>query len=437
MTTRNLGYEDNKFIAQVMSVDDTDEEGKLQLKPIDWTDIPKEDLPWGKPLLGLNNAGQNKIGSIPVGAVVGSWVTGYWLDPLEKNIPIIVSTLASAGEPKSDGTTKNGQLELVDGTNGFSPGGRTKTTPDKKPTNKFVTRKGKSIKDDDHSEKTPTVQKDNDAVDVTAEAKANTSFGTNGTTGSINNPIGSILSQIASIDPKNLNAVLPNAVSAFQAMQDLNIFSSTNGINGILGQVLGQVLNSIGLGTALEALGTTLDIAQLSSSSISVIKNALASLGSIPSFSQVVQSIIDPVINQMTEQLSSLIENGLNSSSFNSLISNFQSIIQNTGAEALLGVNINNILSSLESVLPTISSAINSVINTHISDSVLDQNKMNQVLQGFSMNQAFVKKPEKGKKALAKKATDTVSTKAAANVKDLPLTPAAKDTITNITAYNG
>ena len=438
MATISFGNEDNQLIGQVVSVDDPDQQGSLQISVIGKTDlIANADCYWGKLHQGTASAGQNQIGSMPVGPIVGSWVHGFWSDS-DMQIPIIMGTVHSAGTLDPSGKTVNGH-QAIDTTKASTPKGGRNPPPGKPKDNAFVTRQGKSIKEDDqHPTQSPPVQTDADAKDVTAQAKSNTSYGTNGTTGSITNPIGSILSQISKVDPKNLNAVLPNAVAAFTKMKDLSAFSSTVGVNGLLGQALGAALNAAGLGTAAQAIGTALSATGLSGTSVAALQGAMESIGSTPQFSQTVASVVNPVITQLTGGLQSLISNGgLNNNSFNSLMSEAQGIIQNMGAMASIGANMNNIMSSLDSVLPTLSGAIKAVQSGHLAEAVLDIGIMGTALQKFAMNQAFVKAPDKGKKALAKKAVSTVSSKtAAANVQALPVTPAAKTNIAAIVAYN-
>ena len=444
MSTTNLHNQTNDFIAIVTGVDDPDQMGALQIMPLGWGKIEGQeggiantDGPWAKPDQGILSAGQNQIGTMPVGAIVGSWVHCVWQDT-DMQICTVKGTIHSAGDidPKG-GSESDGRQKLAANSASTPVGGRSPPKGQPK-TNKFVTRSGKSIKEDDHDPKqSPPVQKDEDAKDVTAEAKSNTSYGTNGTTGSITNPVGSILKQITKVDPKNLNAVLPNAVDAFQKMKDLSTFSSPAGVNGLLGQALGAVMNGLGASTVAQALGTALSASGLSSTSVAALQGALSSVGSSLNLSDVAQSVVGPVIDQMSGELSSLISGGgLNTGSFNQLMSTAQSLIQNAGAMATIGTNLENIMNDLDTVLPSISSAIKDVQTGHFAEAVLDITKMGDALKKFAMNQAFVKAPDKGKKSLAKKATDTVKSKAAAGIKDLPnVTPAAKQNLTDLTAY--
>ena len=444
MTERLMGAEaSNYFFAQVVDVADPDEEGKIKIRPIHWTDkinIPDEDCPWAKPMIPMTNPAQNKMGSVPVGPVVGSWVYGQNLDGHgDQQNYTFFGTVAKAGDLVANGGTLNGHPELDHSTASGPIGARSsKTLPKGHDRNAFCTRKGKSIKDDDKpSDKSPPVQTDSDGVNITQEAKDKTTYGKNGTTGSIENPSGSILSQIQSVDPNNNNSVLPNALEAFQKLTDLNTFSSSVGINNILGQILGSVLNKIGLEPALQALGTALDLASMTSGSVGALQGALANINSTPSFSPTVQSVVDSIIKQLSNDITQLINsNNLNSESFNQLIEKYQALIKNNGATATIGVNTDNIMSKLGSVLPTISTAINAVQNIHLPNSVLDISKITDALKEFSMNQAFVKTPDQGKKDLAKIATNTVKTKAASNIQSLNCSQDAKNVLTDIIGHH-
>jgi hypothetical protein len=456
MTTRDLGYDDNHWTGQVVSVADADQEGKVQVRRMGldgfmnddgtWdtestTNIPDEDLLWAKPSQDITSAAQNKMGEIPVGLVKGSIIHGDYEDPNDMQILVMHGSVAKAGDPRPDGLTVNGQLGLIDGTNGCPIGGRCAVIDGKKQkTNKFVTRKGRSIKDDDALKGTVAPeQNDSDGADVTAEAKANTKFGTQGTVGSIPNPVGSILTQIAGVDPQKLNSVLPNAVDAYTKIKDLNSFSSIGGVNGVLGQALGMAMNALGTSRAAQAIGSALNASSLSSTALTALQTAIGSLGSNPVVSSTVFSVIAPSVANITNQLGSMINSGtLNSGTFNSLMQQEQSNIQTNGAQATIGTNMNTVMSMLSSVLPQISGAINSVTQGHLPKSVLNNQTLTDALTKFVMNQTFVKKPGQGKKDLAKRATSNPKTNSSATaVQSLPnVTTDAKENLAAMAAYS-
>src|ERR1017187_4666089 len=123
MTTRDLGYDDNHWTGQVVSVADADQEGKVQVRRMGldgfmnddgtWdtestTNIPDEDLLWAKPSQDITSAAQNKMGEIPVGLVKGSIIHGDYEDPNDMQILVMHGSVAKAGDPRPDGLTVNG-----------------------------------------------------------------------------------------------------------------------------------------------------------------------------------------------------------------------------------------------------------------------------------------------------------------------------------------
>jgi hypothetical protein len=408
VTERSFGKSQNTWYGIVTSVKDPDMDGRVQVRVHgqhdDQTNIPDTDLPWAKPEQDITHAAHNKIGRSPTGIIVGAVISGYYLDT-DMQVLVYTATVAKAGDPQSNGTTTNGQTQLQPGTNSSPLGGRIAN-------NAFITRKGKNIVTDDTTgSKGPTEQKDTDGVDVVAQAKAALKFGTFPTVGSIAGPVGSILQQITQIDPKNLNAVLPQALQAYIKIKDLNAASSTVGINGILGQLMGAAmqLTSGGPAVALNQLGSTLQPGQLSNTAQSALLTAVQQLGAntpITTLSATVQSIIGQSLPAFVAALEALIQaNQLNSTSLNALMEQFFSQVQQNAQQATVGANQGNILSNMTSLIPQIAGAIQSTLSGHLPQSVLNTNLITQALQRFAMNQAFLKAPSNGKKELAIQAT--------------------------------
>jgi hypothetical protein len=406
VTERSFGKSQNTWYGIVTNVKDPDMDGRVQVRVHgqhdDQTNIPDSDLPWAKPEQDITHAGHNKIGRSPTGIIVGSVISGYYLDT-DMQVLVYTATVAKAGDPQSNGMTTNGQAQLVPGTNSSPLGGRIAN-------NAFITRKGRNIiQDDTTGSQGPSQQMDSDGVDVVAQAKANTKFGSLPTVGSIAQPIGSILQQIAQVDPKNLNAVLPQALQSFTKIKDLNAASSTVGINGILGQIMSAAMSQVGAAGALNQLGQTLQPGQLSNTSTSVLLTAIASLGaneSINTLSTTVQGVIGQSLPAFVAALQALINtNNLNANTLNILLAEFFPQVQQNAQQATLGTNQGSILNNLSQFLPQIASAIQSTLNGHLPQSVLNTNLITQALQRFAMNQAFLKAPSNGKKELAILAT--------------------------------
>lgn len=406
MTERNYGKSQNDWVGIVTNVKDTDMDGRVQVRVHgqhdDQTNIPDSDLPWAKPEQDITHAGHNKIGRSPTGIIVGSVIKGYYLDT-DQQVLVYTGTVAKAGDPQTNGTTQNGQAQLVPGTNSGPLGHRIKD-------NKFITRKGKDIvKDDQTGSKGPTEQKDPDGVDVVGDAKAATKFGSLPTVGSIASPVGSILNQILQVDPKNLNAVLPNALQAYMKIKDLNIASSTSGINGVLGNILGAAMSQVGAAGALNQLGGNLQQGQLSTGATQALLVAVQQLGSdtgITTLSETVQSVIGQSLPAFVQALEILIQtNNLNATTLNALIAEFFPQVQQNAQQATVGANQGNILSNLTSLIPQIAGAIEGTLNIHLPQSVLNTDLITEALKRFSMNQAILKAPSNGKKELAIQAT--------------------------------
>jgi len=416
LTDRSFGH--SLWYGEVVNVNDPHQNGYIQVRIHglydDKTNIPDDQLPWVKPCQDITSAGHNKIGKIPVGVIKGTTVGGYFLDN-DKQIPIFTHVISKAGDAQS-GTTVNGQTQLVPGTNSDPIGARNGN-------NAFVTRKGKNIQQEDNASTNPVESKDSDGVDITAEAQKNTKYSTQPTLGSITAPSGSILNQLSSVDPNHLTSILPNAVSALTKIKDLNTFSSTTGVTNVLGQVLGQVINAIGTARFLNSLSSNYQTNQptmLSSTSQSALLIALQNLGPNPT-SDTVSSVIGIAYAAMLPTLLALIDSGnLNEITLDALILEFFGNIQNSGANATIGGNIANVLNNLQSMLPQLTGPLQSSMTNHLPTSVLNQGAILSALQKFALNQSFIKKPNDGKKDLAKQASTPGTSSVTDTVNNIP-----------------
>ena len=415
MTDRSFGH--SIWYGVVTNVNDPDKEGRVQVRIHglydDTVNIPDDHLPWAKPCQDITSAGHNKIGKLPVGVVKGTTVGGYFLDG-DKQYPVFDHVIAKAGDPQ-EGTTVNGQTELIKGTNSNPIADRNKN-------NAFVTRKGKDIQKEDNASTPPTESNDSEGVDVTADAQKNTKYATHPTVAS-SNPIGSILNQLTSVDPTHLTSVLPNAVDALTKIKDLNTFSTTAGTTNVLGQILGQALATIGAARFLNVLAANSSTQQptsLSSTSQQALLLALQNLGPAPS-SDTVLSVIGSVYAAILPALLALIDSGnLTEATLDALLLEFFANIQNQGADATIGGNLNSVLNNLQTMLPQLTGPIQSTINNHLPTSVLNQSAIQTALQKFALNQAFIKKPTDGKKDLAIKATTPGTSGATDSVNNIP-----------------
>jgi hypothetical protein len=400
MTERSYGQKE--WHGVVVNVNDPDQEGRVQIRIFglhdDIQNIVDSNLPWAKPYQDVTSAGHNKIGGSPVGLIKGAYVGGHFLDS-DKQYPVFHHSIAKAGDPQK-GSTTNGQVDLVKGTNSTPIAERNK--------NAFVTRKGRNIKEEDNANTNPTESKDSDGVDITAKAISNTKFATIPTVGSLLNAGGSILTQLTNVDPKHLTSVLPNAVANLIKIQDLHTFSSTAGITNVLGQAMGQVMSSLGVNNILSALTSLPNIGfGLSDLAKNTLLIGLQNTTANNTLSPTVGAIVQETVIELQIGISELINGSLSLTDFEALLAKLFGNIQNSGSSMLLGVNSQNILASLASALPQIAGAIQSTLTDHLPTSVLNQSTVTTALQKFSMNQAYIKKPTDGKKDLAKSAVQT------------------------------
>lgn len=406
--------------------DDPDKEGRVQVRVFgqhdDTTNIPDKDLAWAKVSMGTDNAAHAKIGTNATGLIKGSIVSGHYWDA-DRQHPIITATIHKAGDEDST-QTNNGIPNLTPGTgsapyDGSNPLVRSYWGPQVAKDNPLL-----AIENHDSANSTTSSstggqagviqqQKDsdpgiktNDGIDPTAAGYTKGKKINTPTVGSISNPSGSILSQLQSVDPSHLTSILPQAVDAISKILDIHAFASTTGCLNVLGTAIGQVMNQIGLPIAIAAIGNGMtDGTQLTSQAQQALATALIGLGSNP-VSSAVQSVINLSVGGISEVLSPLVNNNLlTEATFNSLTDAFLGDIQNNGLNQVIGANINNVLSQVQNLLPQISGAINNTLDAHLPTSVLNSSVVTQVLQKFAIQQALLKAPTTGLKALAMQAT--------------------------------
>ncbi len=416
MTERSFAQNNRFWMGVVVNVMDPDQEGRVQVRihglHDDETNIPNDMLPWSKPSQPVTSAAHNKIGTSAVGAVVGTSVFGMFLDA-DQQYPIHIGTIAKAGDASSTDTS-GGSETLKSGTNSTPPGSRISN-------NSFVTRSTQNIKTDDQtkvtyqSNYTPTEQNDSDGKDITKDAIAKTKYANNPTVASLTTLAGSVLQQLQQVDPQNINAVLQQAIPAFLQMKDLNTFSSAEGSLGVMGQALGgafqQIASQIGQSSLINNIASAIGSGVMSSNLSTVLEQALLNLNSPIITSNTVQGVINLSLQSLIDTLLPLLNNGtLTLLQLENIIAIFLQQIQDNGSQAVLGQGAtqSNIINMLSTLLPTIAQNIETTLNTHLPPSVLNQNIITQAIQKFSMNQAFVKAPTNGRKALAIKATSQV-----------------------------
>jgi len=403
MTDRNFGQGGSFFIAEVHNLDDKDKAGRVQLKIHgkydDPAGIPESDYPWGIPLQNIKSAAHNQIGSAPVGVIKGSTVFGMFLDA-DHQYPIMLGTIAKSGDPVA-GTTVNGQVQVDPKTNSTPPGARVAN-------NAFSTRANKNIKNDDSGSNMPPATTDNDARDIVALAKQVTKLGTAPTIASLPGSVQSVLGQLQQVDPNNLSASLPQAVQALTKLKQLMNISSPMGniqtTGSSVSSGISQAASSTSMEYIIQALVNALNSTNISDTSRQVIYSALMQLETQTSYTPDVQSIVQSQGSQFASDLLNLINSGtLTDLTLEALIQQYISQMNDATTSNSLGSGITqgNILNNVAQLIPVIGNLIQKTNTDHLPNSVLNVSTVQQALQKFAKNQAILKMPESGKKALA------------------------------------
>ena len=124
MTDRNFGQVSAIFIAEVVSVHDPHQSGRVKVRIYgrhdDKTNIPDDALPWAQVVQPVTSAANGRMGTAPVGLVVGSRVFGQWADA-DHQLPIILGAVGRAGDPV-EGQTTGGAPTIDTATGSIPPG---------------------------------------------------------------------------------------------------------------------------------------------------------------------------------------------------------------------------------------------------------------------------------------------------------------------------
>jgi len=111
MTTRSLGKEGfNWFFGVVQDRDDPLKVGRIRVRVHSVHDdaelIPSNALHWATPVLPVTSASDNEVGISPTGIAVGTTVFGFFADGEEKQLPIVLGTVAGIPEEGSHDVAK-------------------------------------------------------------------------------------------------------------------------------------------------------------------------------------------------------------------------------------------------------------------------------------------------------------------------------------------
>lgn len=260
--------------AEVRNIMDPWESGRVQLRIYGHHDneekVKDDDLPWALPIQDITSAATERVGTSPTGLLVGSRVLiTYAEDDVEEQYPIIMGSYGRAGKGK-DTKDNTGGYDDVDDKYGDAPIGQygsPRMTPKTNTQSKTVA--GSQKRDPKAKPKYNNVPhvSESDGTDVLKAAKEKfaADLGNLPTVASIDKKsIGDMLGMIQKVDPQNLSAILPQAVTNLQKIIQIGNMTSPGGITNLTGNVLGNVFKSVasnlGLGSLVGQLGGALGI---------------------------------------------------------------------------------------------------------------------------------------------------------------------------------
>ena len=76
-------------------------------------ELPTKDLPWAIPMMPITSASISGKGTSPLGPVEGTWVIGWYLDGPDKQIPMMIGTIAASTVPKNLTQTQTKEKPVV------------------------------------------------------------------------------------------------------------------------------------------------------------------------------------------------------------------------------------------------------------------------------------------------------------------------------------
>ena len=423
------------FDAKVINVKDPHKSGRVQIRVKgyhdDETKIPDKDLPWAQVLMPVTSASVNKVGGSPTGLLPNSRVIGFWYDANDMRIPFVIGSYVSAGELDNNGKTQGGKTPPKEKTNSGNPLNRPKG------------------KDDAGGDRNPkplpnAIEKNNDRKDDTSlEKKSITKVAAEGLKAPNLKTIGSlagglkkdVLNTISSIDPSNISGSIPKALTSLLKIDALSSLGNAAGIFNMastaLQGLMSQAINDKGgtqnaINNVLKTLLTFIEseeFEKLTEENKLIVLKAIEQLTNNPTTSpidstinstQILSSltngissssnpsqVIDAVIKQGMNQISSSFLNILNGRNLtgnvmNTLIGNLNSTLSSTGLQAMLGsgLNVNNILSEATKLLGSTGSNMIKTVTSNLPSTVLDENKIKKPIEDALKNFARVKKKQ-------------------------------------------
>ena len=250
MTDRNFGQVSAIFIAEVVSVHDPHQSGRVKVRIYgrhdDKTNIPDDALPWAQVVQPVTSAANGRMGTAPVGLVVGSRVFGQWADA-DHQLPIILGAVGRAGDPV-EGQTTGGAPRIDAATGSIPPGSQGN------PNNPYTSLNENRVSISDV---------DSGQTDIIA----------------VSNTSGGVLTSL--VERNMANPTLPTTAS-YNKNSNMNVLDIVNAVDplGTLASLPCLNTNLISISSIIKFLGSTVAgvISGVVSTAVQAIKNALLKL---------------------------------------------------------------------------------------------------------------------------------------------------------------
>lgn len=250
MTDRNFGQVSAIFIAEVVSVHDPHQSGRVKVRIYgrhdDKTNIPDDALPWAQVVQPVTSAANGRMGTAPVGLVVGSRVFGQWADA-DHQLPIILGAVGRAGDAE-EGQTNAGIPTINTATGSIPPGSQGN------PNNPYTSLNANRVSISDV---------DSGQTDIIA----------------VSNTVGGVLTSL--VESKMANPTLPTAGS-YNRNSNMNVLDIVNAVDplGTLASLPCLNTNLISISSIISFLGSTVAgiVSGIVNAAVQAIKNALLKL---------------------------------------------------------------------------------------------------------------------------------------------------------------
>jgi len=250
MTDRNFGQVSSIFIAEVVSVQDPHQSGRVKVRIYgrhdDKTNIPDDALPWAQVVQPVTSAANGRMGTAPVGLVVGSRVFGQWID-VDHQLPVIVGSVGRAGDAM-EGQTSGGVPTIDTATGSIPPASQGN------PNNPYTSL---------NENRVTIAAVDSGQTDIIA----------------VSNTTGGVLTGL--VERNMANPRLPTAAS-YNRNSNMNVLDIVNAVDplGALASLPCLNTNLISISSIISFLGSTVAgiVSGIVNAAVQAIKNALLKL---------------------------------------------------------------------------------------------------------------------------------------------------------------